>query len=50
MHKPNTVKDFSAVVTGLLLAEENPVIVSLYGGLLKGKVHELLHVDYTADK
>ena len=31
-------------------SEENPVIVSLYGGLLKGKVHELLHVDYTADK
>ncbi|PHV72249.1 ferredoxin [Sporanaerobium hydrogeniformans] len=27
-------------------AEENPVILSLYQGLLKGKVHELLHVEY----
>ncbi len=27
-------------------SEENPLIVSLYGGLLKGKVHELLHVEY----
>lgn len=28
-------------------SEENPVIMSLYQGLLKGKVHKLLHVDYT---
>jgi len=27
-------------------AEENPVIMALYGGLLKGKVHKLLHVHY----
>ncbi len=27
-------------------SEENPVIMSLYSGLLKGKVHKLLHVDY----
>lgn len=27
-------------------AEENPVVMSLYGGLLKGKVHRLLHVEY----
>ncbi|VBB06724.1 respiratory-chain nadh dehydrogenase 75 kd subunit signature 1 [Lucifera butyrica] len=27
-------------------SEENPVIMALYGGLLKGKVHKLLHVDY----
>ncbi len=27
-------------------AEENPVVMALYGGLLKGKVHELLHVHY----
>ena len=26
-------------------ADENPLILSLYDGLLKGKVHELLHVD-----
>ncbi|MDF2594219.1 MAG: hydrogenase, Fe-only [Clostridia bacterium] len=27
-------------------SEENPVIMSLYSGLLKGKVHKLLHVKY----
>lgn len=27
-------------------SEENPIISSLYGGILKGKVHELLHVEY----
>lgn len=27
-------------------SEENPVIMALYNGLLKGKVHKLLHVDY----
>ena len=27
-------------------SEENPVMMSLYSGLLKGKVHELLHVEY----
>jgi NADH-quinone oxidoreductase subunit G len=27
-------------------SEENPLMIELYGGLLKGKVHELLHVDY----
>ena len=27
-------------------SEENPVIMALYGGLLKGKVHKLLHVHY----
>jgi len=27
-------------------SEENPVIMALYSGLLKGKVHKLLHVDY----
>lgn len=31
-------------------AEENPVILSLYSGLLKGRTHELLHVDYRAGK
>lgn len=28
-------------------SEENPLMLSLYSGLLKGRVHELLHVDYT---
>lgn len=28
-------------------SEENPLMMSLYGGILKGRVHELLHVDYT---
>lgn len=27
-------------------SEENPVVMSLYSDLLKGKVHKLLHVDY----
>lgn len=27
-------------------SEENPLMMSLYSSLLKGKVHELLHVDY----
>lgn len=27
-------------------SEENPLMMSLYNGLLKGKVHELLHVEY----
>lgn len=27
-------------------SEENPILSSLYGDIIKGKVHELLHVDY----
>ena len=27
-------------------SEENPVMMALYGGVLKNKIHELLHVDY----
>lgn len=27
-------------------SEENPVVMALYGGLLKGKTHKLLHVHY----
>lgn len=27
-------------------SEENPLMMALYGGLLKGRVHELLHVSY----
>ena len=27
-------------------SEENPLMMSLYNGLLRGKVHELLHVHY----
>lgn len=27
-------------------SEENPIMPSLYNGLLRGRVHELLHVDY----
>jgi NADH-quinone oxidoreductase subunit G len=27
-------------------SEENPLMMDLYSGLLRGKVHELLHVDY----
>jgi len=32
-------------ITSIRKADENPLIMSLYDGLLKGKVHELLHVD-----
>lgn len=31
-------------------SEENPLMMSLYNGLLKGRVHELLHVHYGAHK
>lgn len=31
-------------------AEENPLMMSLYQGILKGRVHELLHVDYQHGK
>lgn len=31
-------------------SEENPLMMSLYNGLLKGRVHELLHVHYTSQK
>lgn len=31
---------------GLKRCEENPVIADLYEGLLKGRAHELLHVEY----
>jgi NADH-quinone oxidoreductase subunit G len=31
-------------------SEENPIMMALYSGLLKGKVHKLLHVDYSKEK
>lgn len=31
-------------------SEENPLIMSLYGGLLKGRVHELLHTSYAKEE
>jgi NADH-quinone oxidoreductase subunit G len=31
-------------------SEENPLMMSLYNGVLRGRVHELLHVDYTKNK
>ena len=33
-------------ISSIKRSEENQVVTSLYQGLLKGKVHELLHVDY----
>lgn len=33
-------------MTNIKRSEENPLMMSLYNGLLKGKVHELLHVEY----
>lgn len=31
-------------------SEENPLMMSLYNGVLKGRVHELLHVDYLKNR
>lgn len=31
-------------------SEENPLMMSLYNGLLKGRIRELLHVDYVKEK
>ena len=31
-------------------SEENPLMMSLYNGVLKGRVHELLHVHYHGAK
>ena len=31
-------------------SEENPLMMSLYNGLLKGKVHKLLHVGYVKEE
>ncbi len=31
-------------------SEENPLMMALYNGLLKGRVHELLHVHYVSEK
>ena len=31
-------------------SEENPLMMSLYNGILKGRVHQLLHVHYPAHK
>jgi NADH-quinone oxidoreductase subunit G len=33
-------------LTNIKRSEENPLMMSLYNGILKGRVHELLHVDY----
>jgi NADH-quinone oxidoreductase subunit G len=35
---------------GIKRSEENPLMINLYGGLLKGRVHELLHVHYAKEK
>lgn len=37
-------------VCNIRRSEENPLMISLYDGILKGRVHELLHVNYTAKK
>jgi NADH-quinone oxidoreductase subunit G len=35
---------------GVKRSEENPLMMNLYGGILKGRVHELLHIHYTKEK
>ena len=38
-------------MTNIKRSEENPVVMALYNSVLKGRVHELLHVNYnTGDK
>lgn len=37
-------------MSNIKFAEENPLMMSLYNGILKGRVHELLHVDYLHGK
>lgn len=37
-------------LTSVRRAEENPVVVALYGGMLKTAAHRLLHVDYAGPK
>lgn len=37
-------------MTNIKHSEENPIIMALYGGILKGRAHELLHVHYAVDK
>lgn len=34
-------------LSSIKFPEENPLMMSLYNGLLRGRVHELLHVDYS---
>lgn len=36
-------------VSSIKRSEENSLVQSLYGDVLRGRVHELLHVDYTKD-
>ena len=36
-------------VSSIKRSEENSLVQSLYGDVLKGRVHELLHVDYVKD-
>ena len=36
-------------VSSIKRSEENSLVQSLYGDVLKGRVHELLHVNYTKD-
>ena len=31
-------------------SEENPIMMSLYNGLLRGKVHKLLHIEYAKEE
>ena len=37
-------------VSTIKRSQDNPLMKELYEGVMKGKVHELLHVDYVKDK
>jgi NADH-quinone oxidoreductase subunit G len=37
-------------LSGIKRSEENPLMMNLYNGILKGRLHELLHVNYLKEK
>jgi NADH-quinone oxidoreductase subunit G len=49
MEKENRGRGLYAAdrLTVIKRSEENPLMMSLYQGILRGRVHELLHVDYS---
>ena len=37
-------------VSTIKRSQDNPLMKELYVGVMKGRVHELLHVDYVKDR
>ena len=44
----STVSNDTDINTQIKKSNENPLVQSLYDGLLKGKTHELLHRNFEA--